>query len=128
AVPGAAGSIVFREAAGFVEGAVKPYAEEAAKLGSAHEVELVYLIVARVPATYIVEIELDVIVGGIAVLSDEVLFIDIACGDAPPVGGVGDAYHEAGLAKGEVGADAGVRERTVGEHIGHAIVPVGICV
>ena len=61
-------------------------------------------------------------------MGDDVLVVVEGIGYASEVGGVGYADHEAVFAEGEVCLQAGVGEGAVGEHIGHAIVAVGVCV
>src|SRR3569833_343961 len=126
APPCVAGGVVFYESFGLVDCAVEAQAEHAADLGGGNEIVLMYLVIARVAAADVVEVELQVVVGSEAVLSDEVLLVRIGGGDGAPVGGIGNTDHDTGFAQRDIGFGASMGEWTVGEHVGHAIVAVGI--
>ena len=102
APPGVSGRIVVGFVAGSVDRSVEAQAEGAAGFCIDHEVVLMDLVVADVTSSHIVEEELEIVAGGIAILGDQV-FIALPAGrNAPVVGGIGDTDHESVFSKGEV--------------------------
>ena len=117
APPGPGVSIFFDGQAGVVHGAVDAKAEEGTGFGGEGEIVLVGFVVLHVAAAYIIEIEFQVIVGSIAVLGDQLHVALTAGGNAPVIGGIGDADHQAVLARAEICLDTGMGEGAVGKEI-----------
>ena len=124
APPGMPIGIVVGRVAGSVDRAVDAKAENGAGFGDGDQVILVDLVVADVASPDIVEVQFEIITGGIAILGDQVFVVLPAGGNATVVGGIGDPDHEPAFSEGEVRLDTGMGEGAVGEHVGHAIVAV----